>query len=72
MEPDLFEEFAREFVAEVNRQRAHTAGNAELLRKKIDRLDRQISRLVDVIVDGGDARALNSKLKEGSSRKGHA
>ena len=64
MEPDLFEEFAREFVAEINRQRTGIAAETGAMRKELDRIGRQITRLVDSIVDGADARALNSKLKE--------
>jgi len=64
MHPDLFEEFAREFVAEVNRQRRSKAGEADSLRRNIDRAGRQIARLVDAIANGADARALNTKLRE--------
>ena len=70
MQPDLFEEFAREFVAEVNRQRRSNAGEADALRRNIDRVGRQITRLVDAIVDGADARALNAKLKELEAEQG--
>ena len=64
MEPDLFEEFAREFVTEINRQRRSTAEEAGATRKNLDRIGGQITRLVDAIADGADALALNSKLKE--------
>lgn len=60
MGPDLFEEIARELVAEINRQRSSTAAEARATRKELDRINRQITRLMDAIVDGADARALNS------------
>ncbi len=63
LEPQLFEEFAREFTAEVNRQRSDAAHGTAELRRKIDRLDVQIARLVEAIITGADAKSLNSKLK---------
>ena len=64
MAPDLFEEFAREFLAEVNQQRASASAEHGATRRELDRITRQIARLVDAIVNGADARALQSKLKE--------
>ena len=64
MAPDLFEEFAREFLAEVNRQRASLSAEHGAIRRELDRTTRQIARLVDAIVNGADARALQSKLKD--------
>jgi site-specific DNA recombinase len=64
MDPALFEEFTREFVAELNRQRANDAAETDAKRKKIGRISSQITHLVDAIVNGADARALNSRLKE--------
>jgi site-specific DNA recombinase len=63
MAPDLFEEFAREFLAEVNRQRASASAEHGANRRELDRATRQIGRLVDAIANGADARALQSKLK---------
>ena len=64
LQPDLFEEFAREFTAEVNRQRLANSASLERARRELDRINRQIARLVDAVANGADARALNDKIKE--------
>ncbi len=63
MEPPLFEEFAREFTAEVNRQRSIAAKEKSSLQEEVARVAKQIDRLVEVIMQGADALALNAKLK---------
>jgi site-specific DNA recombinase len=63
MEPPLFEEFAREFTAEVNRQRSMAAKEKTSLQEELTRVAKQIDRLVEAIVQGADALALNAKLK---------
>jgi site-specific DNA recombinase len=63
MEPPLFEEFAREFTAEVNRQRSMAAKEKSSLQEELTRVGRQIDRLVAAIMQGADALALNAKLK---------
>ncbi len=63
MEPALFEEFAREFTAEVNRQRSALASEKETLQGELARVTKQIDKLVDAIIEGADALALNAKLK---------
>lgn len=64
LQPVLFEEFAREFIAEVNRTRLSNSANSERARQELDRINRQIARLVDAVANGADARALNDKIKE--------
>jgi site-specific DNA recombinase len=63
MEPALFEEFVREFTVEVNRQRSTFAMEKETLRGELVRVTKQIDKLVDAIIDGADALAVNTKLK---------
>ena len=69
MEPALFEEFAREFAAEVNRQRSALASERETLQRELARVTKQIDKLVDAIIEGADALALNAKLKELEAQK---
>jgi site-specific DNA recombinase len=69
MDPALFEEFAREFMAEVNKQRSAAAAAKAGLQSDIERIDRQIKRLVDAILDGADAKPINAKLKELEAEK---
>ena len=64
LQPDLFEEFAREFLAEINRKRLANSASSERARQELDRINRQIARLVDAVANGADAKALNDKIKE--------
>ena len=43
MEPALFEEFVKEFVAEVNRQQAAVADGKVALQDELERTTRQIT-----------------------------
>jgi hypothetical protein len=63
MEPVLFEEFAREFTAEVNRQRSALARETGTLQVELTRVAKQIDKLVEAITEGADALAINAKLK---------
>ncbi|MGC1180082.1 MAG: recombinase family protein [Methyloceanibacter sp.] len=63
MEPALFEEFVREFTVEVNRQRSAFAREKETLQGELARVTKQIDKLVEVIMEGADALAVNAKLK---------
>ena len=63
VEPPLFEEFVREFTAEVNRQRSQAAKEKGSLQEELTRVSKQIDRLVEAIMQGADALALNAKLK---------
>jgi hypothetical protein len=64
MQPDLFEEFAREFTTEVNRQRLADSAGFQQARQELDRINRQIERLIDAVAEGADAKAFNDKIKE--------
>src|SRR5262245_11726916 len=68
LEPVLFEEFAREFTAEVNRQRSALAREKETLQEELARVTKKIDKLVEAIIEGADALAINSKLKALSER----
>jgi hypothetical protein len=39
------------------------------MQRDLERIDRQIKRLVDVILEGSDAQAINAKLKELEAEK---
>jgi hypothetical protein len=64
MQPDLFEEFAREFMVQINRQRIVDSSGFERARQELTRINRQIVRLVEAVADGADAKAFNDKIKE--------
>jgi site-specific DNA recombinase len=63
MQPALFEEFAREFTAEVNRRRTALASEKKALQGELERTSKQIDKLVEAIIEGADALAVNAKLK---------
>jgi hypothetical protein len=69
MEPSLFEEFAREFMTEVNKQRSAASTAKAGMQSDLERMDRQIKRLVEAILDGADAMPINAKLKELEAEK---
>ena len=69
MEPALFEEFTREFTAELNWQRSGIANEKKTLQGELERVTRQIGKLVDAIIMGADALALNAKLKQLEGQK---
>jgi hypothetical protein len=69
LEPALFEEFAREFTAEVNRQRSALARERETLQGELARVTKQIDKLVEAIIEGVDALAVNTKLKALEAQK---
>jgi site-specific DNA recombinase len=69
MDPALFEEFAREFMAEVNKERRTASAAKAVVQADIQRIDRQIKRLVDAILDGADAKPINIRLKELEAEK---
>ena len=64
MEPARFEKFAADFVAETNKQRMSVSAAKAGKEAALGKVERQIKRLVDAIVDGADAQPLNAKLKE--------
>ncbi len=69
MEPARFEQFAKAFVAETNRQRMAVSASKAGTQAALARVERQIKRLVDAIIEGADALSLNTKLKELEAEK---
>jgi DNA invertase Pin-like site-specific DNA recombinase len=69
MEPARFEQFAKAFVAETNRQRGALSAAKAGTQTALAKVERQIKRLVDAIVEGADAMPLNAKLKELDAEK---
>ena len=69
LSPARFEQFAKAFVAETNRQRMTLSATKSSTQAALIRVERQIKRLVDAIVEGADALPLNTKLKELDAEK---
>ena len=60
--PDLFREFCEEFTAEFNRARADLVRGRAEAETELARIDRQLERLVDLILEGGPANELNRRM----------
>jgi hypothetical protein len=63
MDPVLFEELVHKFTVEVNRQRSGFAREKETLQGELARITKQINKLVEAIMEGADALAVNTRLK---------
>jgi len=64
MDLDLFNEFAAEFIKEINRVRMAETAEIDTAQSELERIERQIDKLVMAIADGADALPLNTKIKE--------
>jgi site-specific DNA recombinase len=63
MAPDLFKAFCEEFHREVNRLRSNGAAEVQSQRSELDRVERRIRRIVEVITeDDAPVRALKQEL----------
>ena len=67
--PDLYEEFAREFITETNRLRMDQSADIDAMRSELPKLEQQIDKLVMSIADGADALPLNTKIKKQHARQ---
>ncbi len=62
MDPSLFAEFCDEFTRELNRLRSAGRERIEAAAAEIKRIDRDLDRLVEMILNGGAAERLNAKM----------
>ncbi|WP_156681784.1 recombinase family protein [Sphingomonas profundi] len=69
MEPALFAEFCEEFTREMNRIRSAGSQTLEASRAEIRKIDRDLDRLVDMILRGGAADRLNERMVRMEARK---
>ena len=69
MDPDLFATFVAEFTAEWNRLQSVNAGDREARQVEVERVRRQIERLVDAIAEGTPAAMLRDRLSELETRR---
>ncbi len=69
MDPDLFKVFASEFTAAWNREQAAAAGTQDAQRSELTQTKRQIERLVDALMNGTPAAAVNDRLKALEQRR---
>jgi site-specific DNA recombinase len=64
MDPDVFAAFAAEFTAEWNCLQAASAGEQEARQAELERVRRQMERLVDAIADGTPVAMVRDRLTE--------
>ena len=69
MDPELFKEFATEFVAEANRIRMEETAGTDAARQELTQIKQQIDKLVMAIANGANALPLSTKIKELEARQ---
>ena len=70
MQPDLFKAFCEQFHREVNRLRTAENGAAQSKRAELDRIERRIRRIVELITeDDAPLRALKQELVKLEARQ---
>ena len=69
MEPALYKQFAKAFVAEWNRAQGDASANRAAKEAELQRIRQQIERLVDAIVNGTPAAAVNARLQQAEARR---
>jgi site-specific DNA recombinase len=69
MEPGLFKEFCEEFTREVNRARIERGGEIVAWSKELERVQRDLDRAVQAILDGVPGAQLKDKIGNLEARK---
>ncbi len=69
MEPDLFTEFCQEFTKEMNRLRMDATASLAGKHAEIAKIERQLEKLLDALLDDGDAKILVKRMKELEARQ---
>ncbi len=64
MDPELFKEFADEFIRELNRLRGDETRRLAQHQGELARCDSRIKKIVDAIAEGLPPRALKAELEE--------
>ncbi|SEI13376.1 Site-specific DNA recombinase [Paracoccus alkenifer] len=69
MEPALFREFCDEFTKEVNRLRIERGADLEGWKRELERVDRELDKIVDAILQGFPLSKLKDKSEKLEARK---
>src|SRR5258706_4249653 len=69
MDPALFKEFCDEFTREMNRLRMEGSASIEPARSEIKRIERELDTLLNLILKGGAADKISTKMVQLESRK---
>lgn len=66
---DFFEEFCREFAKEMNRLRMEQRAGATAAKRELERVKREIQKVIDAIVDGVKGSELKDRMAQLQERK---
>lgn len=69
MDPELFTVFCEAFTEEMNRLRRQTGNQREIFEKELAKIDRDLERLVQALIDGVPAAAVKAKMETLEARK---
>ncbi|MEY8830170.1 hypothetical protein AB9K34_17450 [Sedimentitalea sp. XS_ASV28] len=69
MDPALFKEFCTEFTKEVNRLRIERGADLEGWKREPERIDKELDKIVDAIVQGFPLSKLKDKSEKLEARK---
>ncbi|AFW02935.1 putative DNA recombinase [Gluconobacter oxydans H24] len=69
MDPTLFREFCEEFTREVNRLRMEKGADLVALKSELPKIERELDKAVQAILDGFASPALKTRMEELEARK---
>jgi site-specific DNA recombinase len=69
MDPEVFWLFCEEFTKEVNRLRIQERAQIEADRSQVARIDRDLGKLVQALLDGVPAKSIKAKIERLETRK---
>lgn len=69
MDPKLFKEFCTEFTREVNRLRSERSADIEARRRELERIERELGKAIQAILDGVPGTVLKDKIGTLEARK---
>jgi DNA invertase Pin-like site-specific DNA recombinase len=69
MDPELFRVFVLEFTAEWNRLQAEVSSGQAALRQELERIERQLAKLVDALMEGVPAATVRERMATLEARK---
>jgi site-specific DNA recombinase len=69
MRRDFFEEFCREFAKEMNRLRMEQRAGVTGAKRELERVKREIQKVIDAIVDGVKGSELKDRMAQLQERK---
>lgn len=69
MEPALFEAFCKEFTKEMNRLRMDASADIAGKQAELKKIERQLEKLLDALLEDGDAKVLVKRMKALEARQ---